>query len=67
MSKYKNYKYYSEIINKIQKTRSKNNKNWMDLLRLAFKENPREAKKIVKGIFKEDSRISKLIKQLTIN
>jgi|TARA_B100000989_G_scaffold290852_1_gene264589 hypothetical protein len=67
MSKKKNYKYYSEIINKIQKTRSKNNKNWMDLLRLAFKENPQDAKKIVKGIFKEDKRISKLIKQLTLN
>ncbi len=67
MSKKKNYKYYSEIINKIQKTRSKNNKNWMDLLRLAFKENPRDAKKIVKGIFKEDIKIGKLINLLTKN
>ena len=39
----------------------------MDLLRLAFKENPQDAKKIVKGIFKEDKRISKLNKQLTLN
>ena len=37
----------------------------MDLLRLAFKENPKEAIKVVKGIFKEDNKISKWIKQLT--
>ena len=61
----KNYKYYLKIINKIQKTRSKNNKNWMDLLRLAFSENPREAIKVVRGIFKEDQKISKLVKRLT--
>ncbi len=67
MSKKKNYNYYSKIINRIQNTRSKNNKNWMDLLRLAFKENPVEAKKIVRDIFKEDIKISKLIKQLTKN
>ena len=42
MSKIKNYKYYSKIIDKIQNTRSKNNKNWMDLMRLSFKENPTE-------------------------
>ena len=60
----KNYKYYLKIINKIEKTRSKNNKNWMDLLRLAFRENPREAIKVVRGIFIEDQKISKLVKQL---
>ena len=65
MSKIKNYKYYSKIIDKIQNTRSKNNKNWMDLMRLSFKENPEETIKIVKGIFKEDAKISKLIKNLT--
>jgi|TARA_B110000037_G_scaffold215564_1_gene273145 transcription elongation factor GreA-like protein len=65
MSKIKNYKYYSKIIDKIQNTRSKNNKNWMDLMRLSFKENPTETIKIVKGIFREDSKISKLIKNLT--
>ena len=65
MSKIKNYKYYSKIIDKIQNTRSMNNKNWMDLMRLSFKENPTETIKIVKGIFREDSKISKLIKNLT--
>ncbi len=65
MSKIKNYKYYSKIIDKIQNTRSKNNKNWMDLMRLSFKENPKKTITIVKGIFKEDAKISKLIKHLT--
>ncbi len=61
----KNYKYYLKIINKVEKTRSKNNKNWMDLMRLAFKENPKGAIKVAKDIFKEDKRISKLTKELT--
>ena len=34
----------NKIINKIQEIRSKNNVNWMDLLRLAFKNAPDEAK-----------------------
>ena len=54
-----------KFINQIQSIRSKNNKNWMDLMRLSFKENPKETIKIVKGIFKEDTKISKLIKHLT--
>ena len=61
MTEIKNYKRYLKIINKIQKTRTKNNKNWMDLLRLAFRENTREAIKVVRGIFKEDQKISKLV------
>ena len=65
MTEIKNQKRYLKIINKIQKTRTKNNKNWMDLLRLAFRENPREAIIVVRGIFKEDQKISKLVKRLT--
>lgn len=63
MSKNK-YKYYLKIINLIEKTRTKNNKNWMDLLRLSFKYNIPESKKIVNQIFKEDKKISSLIKKL---
>ncbi len=40
-------KNYKEIINKIENTRRKNNKNWMDILRLAFKNSPVEASKIL--------------------
>ena len=53
-----------KIINSIEKIRSKNNKNWMDLLRLGFKYNPNETKKILKGIFKEDRKITTLVKKI---
>ena len=46
--KKKNKKSYLNIINKIEKIRSKNNVNWMDILRVAFKNSPDESKKIVK-------------------
>ena len=36
MKKIKNdYKHYLKLINSIEKTRKRNNKNWMDLMRLA--------------------------------
>ena len=58
------YKNYLKIIDKIENIRKKNNKNWMDLLRLSFKHNPKGAKKILKGIFVEDKRVNKLVKDL---
>lgn len=54
-----------KLLNQIQKIRSKNNKNWMDILRLAFENSPNEASKIFLEIYKEDKQISKLAKQLT--
>ena len=36
--------YYLEIIDEIEKVRTRNNVNWMDVLRLAFKHSPEEAK-----------------------
>ena len=32
---------YHKVINQIEKTRGKNNKNWMDILRLAFEHSPK--------------------------
>lgn len=61
----KNSKYYLSIIDKIEKLRSKNNKNWMDILRLAFKNSPKEAALIMASIYNEDNNISKLAKKLT--
>ena len=58
-------KNYNNIINKIQKIRSKNNVNWMDLLRLAFKLDPKEASKIMKKINYDDKKISKLLNELS--
>jgi len=59
-----NYKFYLKKISQIEKVRAKNNKNWMDLLKLSFKYNPSEAKNILREIFKEDKKVNKLIKNL---
>jgi hypothetical protein len=58
-------KKYSAIINDIQKVRGKNNKNWMDILKLAYKHSPKEASKILSEIYKEDKKISLLAKKLS--
>ena len=59
----KNNKYIT-IIKKIEKIRSKNNVNWMNILRLAFKLDPIAAKKIMKKINYDDKQISKLLTEL---
>lgn len=56
-----------EIIDQIEKIRTKNNVNWMNLLRLAFKHSPNEARKIVLQINNDDNNISKLLKKLAEN
>ena len=61
----KRYSKYSSIIKKIEKVRTKNNANWMDLLRLCFYHDPKNAKKIVKQIFFQDKRINNLVRKLT--
>jgi ribosomal protein S18 acetylase RimI-like enzyme len=62
--KLKNSKNYIEIINKISSIRKKNNSHWMDILKLAFRNSPHKAAKIMSQIYKEDNRISKLTKKL---
>ena len=57
-------KRYSKIINSIEKTRGRNNKNWMDILRLAFNSSPSQAANILSSIYKEDKKISNLAKKL---
>ncbi len=54
----------NNIIDAIQSARSKNNKNWMDLLRLSLKLAPNKATKILKNINTQDKKISKLLNQL---
>ena len=56
---------YLKIIDQIEKIRTKNNVNWMDLLRLAFKYSPNEAKKLVRRINIDDNKISNLFKKLS--
>jgi hypothetical protein len=57
-------KSYLLLIKQIEKVRAKNNKNWMDLYRLAFSKAPQESIKIVKRILKKDLTISALAKKL---
>ena len=42
--------YYLEVIDEIEKVRTRNNVNWMDILRLAIKHSPEEAKLLMKRI-----------------
>ena len=56
---------YLVIINKIEKIRSKNNVNWMNILRLAFKLDPKNSAKIMKKINYDDKKISNLLNKLS--
>ena len=56
---------YLKIIDSIEKTRSKNNVNWMDILRLSIKNAPDETIKIMKKIDRKDNNISNLFKKLS--
>ena len=55
---------HNQWIHKVQKIRAKNNVNWMNILRLAFKLDPVSAKKIMKKINYDDKRISNLLNKL---
>ena len=57
-------RFYLEVIDRIEAIRGKNNRNWMDLLRLAFRHAPHEAAQIVAGIYQHDQEISTLAKML---
>ena len=52
------------LITKIQKIRSKNNNNWMDLLRLSLQLNLERTSKILKEIVKDDREISKIAQKI---
>ena len=53
-----------KLVNQIQKIRTKNNKNWMDLLRLSLKLNFHETSQILKEIYKDDKKISFLAQKI---
>jgi len=53
------------LIDQIEEIRSKNNKNWMDILRVAFSYAPNETKKLIKEIYIKDQEISELVNKLT--
>ena len=54
-----------KIIDQIENIRKKNNTNWMNILRIAFKYAPKETSRIFSRINKKDKSISKLADLLT--
>lgn len=56
-----------EIIKEIESVRSNNNKNWMDLVRLAFEYAPDQAKAIMSNINADDSKVTELLEELSNN
>jgi len=56
---------YLKIISQIENIRKKNNVNWMNILRIAFKNNPSETAKVMSKIYFDDKKISVLVKKLT--
>jgi len=55
---------YTKVIDQIEKIRSKNNVNWMNILRLAFELDSKRTSKIMKKINYDDKKISALLKKL---
>ena len=53
-----------KLVNKIEEIRSKNNKNWMSLLKLSLKLDLKETSKILKKICKEDKSISNIANKI---
>ena len=58
-------KNYLRIISQIENIRKKNNVNWMNILRIAFKYNPKETAKVMSKIYSDDKRVGLLVKKLT--
>jgi|TARA_B110000967_G_C18786615_1_gene511111 hypothetical protein len=54
-----------KVFNEIEKIRSKNNKNWMNLLRLSYDVKPKETIEIINQILNKDEKLISLAKKLT--
>ena len=64
MKKEKKSESYLRIISQIENIRKKNNVSWMNILRIAFKNNPKATAKVMAKIYTEDQKISELVKKL---
>ena len=60
----KRKKNYLRIISQIENIRKKNNVNWMNILRIAFKYSPKATAKVMSKIYIDDQKISILVKKL---
>ena len=56
-----------DIINDIQNIRTQNNTHWMDVVKLAFREAPEEARSIFKKIKFCDHKVNQLLEELSEN
>ena len=56
---------HQKIITQIEKIRRNNNKNWMNLLRIAFKHAPKQNKCCYEKINKCDMQINALVGKLS--
>ena len=65
MKKKNKSKNYLKIISQIENIRKKNNVNWMDILRIGFKYNPKATAKVMSKIYLDDKKIGSLVKKLT--
>jgi hypothetical protein len=65
MKKEKKSENYLRIITQIENIRKKNNVSWMNILRIAFKNNPKATAKVMSKIYSDDKKIGTLVKKLT--
>jgi hypothetical protein len=65
MKKEKKSENYLRIISQIENIRKKNNVNWMNILRIAFKNNPKATANVMSKIYSDDKKIGALVKKLT--
>ena len=54
-----------KVFDEIEKIRSKNNKNWMNLLRLSYDVKPKETIEIINQILNKDEKLISLAKKLS--
>ncbi len=54
----------AELIDQIEAIRARNNTRWMDLVRLAIRCAPREAKQILRDIHEMDGEVRMLTQEL---
>lgn len=52
------------LITHIQLTRSRNNVNWMEILRIAMKHAPEETKRVLRRVLDDDKDISSSLEKL---
>ncbi len=50
---------------KIENIRSKNNKNWMDILKIAYDSNPKKTSSVLKRILSKDRKLISLANSLS--